>query len=112
MTNEISKPVWFQVIDNLCKALSVHVQPDCDFPDTLKAKYLDYILIVTKTDTRIGEGYFSFEYANGVYSTGNNACGCSNSVAESLTTVRSCIDVPFLLLERLRNGVSRLRREG
>ena len=79
----------FLVMDNSCKILGVHPQPNCDIPYTLEANYLDYVLTVTTIDSGVGGGYFSFEYANGVYSIGKNGCGCSDST-EGLTADQSC----------------------
>ena len=69
--------------------LGAFPQPSCSTPYILEAPYLDYVLDVKTIDRGIGEGYFSFEYANGLYSIGNNGCGCKND-DEDLTAVESC----------------------
>ncbi len=80
---------WFLVMDNSCKIVGVYDQPNCGLPFTLEANYLDYVLTVTTIDTGISEGYFRFAYANGVFSIGNNGCGCSGH-AEGLSVAQSC----------------------
>ena len=79
----------FLVMDNSCKILGVHPQPNCGIPYILEANYLDYVLTVTTMDSGISGGYFRFLYGNGVYSIGNNGCGCRVST-EGLTADQAC----------------------
>ncbi|KAA8902858.1 hypothetical protein TRICI_005782 [Trichomonascus ciferrii] len=71
----------FLVLDHTCKVLG-HYYPASKCGGTpwkLEAPYLHYMLIIESVFMDPGDPYFSFAYANGLYSIGNNHCTCQGS---------------------------------
>ena len=86
-----STSVNFRIMDNTCKILGVYTAPSCGIPYTIKANFLQYVLIITSVDEAADSGaYFSFKYANGEYSIGNNGCVCNTMSSDFNAAAKGC----------------------
>ena len=81
----------FQIMDNSCKLLAVYPSPSCGIPFTIKENFLQYVLTITNIFADVGgDAYFSFSYANGAFSIGNNGCVCSDMKSSFNSVSKGC----------------------
>ena len=85
-----SLDITFQIMDNTCKILGVYSQDSCGVPFTIKENFLKYVLTITTVWGDVGKPYFSFKYANGAFSIGNNGCVCSHMSDSFNSVTKGC----------------------
>lgn len=69
----------FQIMDSGCNILGTYSPSNCDPPWTIEDSFLQYVLSITSVSEEANsDASFSFNYANGKYSIGNNHCTCNS----------------------------------
>ena len=77
-------------MDNACLALGVYNVPSCGIPFVFKENFLQFVLTITSIDEGVGDAFFSFTYANGQFSIGNNGCVCNSISAPFPDAAEGC----------------------
>jgi hypothetical protein len=68
------------IYDNTCTPQGAYGLSgiDCGIPYYIKEDWPPYVLTIEQINTDVGKPYFSFAYANGLYSINNNHCSCQD----------------------------------
>lgn len=71
---------FFVIYDNYCVPRGVYAPSgnECGKPYVIEDNFLPYVLTVTDISWDLGDPYFRFKYADGLYSINNNHCTCSS----------------------------------
>ncbi|MCJ1448045.1 MAG: hypothetical protein MMC23_008558 [Stictis urceolatum] len=82
----------FVIFDNSCKIVGIWGPgtDTCGTPWTINAGFLKYELIIKSVDMIIGGGSYTFDYAGGEYSIGNNHCVCHTLGASFPGAAQAC----------------------